>query len=152
MMSRPMFKKAYKTNVKSTFSISGVVLCALAWCHASVFAAQGPSENNLGISSTWPWTQVVTKFSQDIPRWTQVASNSSQYSPKMNPSCPKMTPERIQVALKSSQDSFKVKASKSKVQGPGSRGGSAGPRRVCIFFRRAFRLKGVWSNQIRSQG
>ena len=63
-----MFKKAYKTYVKSTFSISYIVLCALASCHASVFAAQGPSENDLGISSTWPWTQVVTKFSHDIPK------------------------------------------------------------------------------------
>ena len=66
-----MFKKAYKTNVKSTFSISYVVLCALACCHASVFAAQGPSENDLGISRTRPWTQVVTKFSQHSPKMVQ---------------------------------------------------------------------------------
>ena len=100
-----------------------------------MFAAQGPGENDLGISSTWTWlwTKVITKFSQDIQRWTQVASNSSQYSPKMTPGCLKMAPERTQVALKSSQDSFKVKASRPKVQGPGSRRGSAGPRRVCNY-------------------
>ena len=46
-----MFKKAYKTCVKSTFSISYIVLCALASCHASVFAAQGPSENDLAFQA-----------------------------------------------------------------------------------------------------
>ena len=108
MMSMPMFKKAYKTCVKSTFSIYYVVLCALACCHASVFAAQGPSENDFGISSTLPWTQVITKIHQHSSRWPQVAPKSSQDSPKMTPGCPKMAPERTQVALKSSQDSFKV--------------------------------------------
>ena len=109
MMSMPMFKKAYKTCVKSTFSIYYVVLCALACCHASVFAAQGPSENDFGISSTLPWTQVITKIYQHSPRWPQVAPTSSQDSPKMTPGCPKMALERTQVALKSSQDGFKVK-------------------------------------------
>ena len=120
MMSKPMFKKAYETCVKSTFSTSYIVLCALASCHASVFAAQGPSENDFGISSTLPWTQVITKIHQHSSRWPQVAPKSSQYSPKMTPGCPKMAPERTQVALKSSQDSIKVKASRprSKVQGP----------------------------------
>ena len=66
-----MFKKAYKTCVKSTFSISYIVLCALASCHASVFAAQGPSENDFGISSMLPWAHVITKFSQHTPRMVQ---------------------------------------------------------------------------------
>ena len=70
-----MFKKAYKTCVKSTFSIYYVVLCALACCHASVFAAQAPSGSDFGISSTWPWTQVITKFFQD-------SSNMVQDGPK----------------------------------------------------------------------
>ena len=108
MMSKPMFKKAYKTCVKSTFSISYIVLCALASCHASVFAAQGPSENDFGVSSMLPWIQVITKIHQHSTRWPQVAPKSSQDSLKMTPGCPKMAPERTQVALKSSQDSFKV--------------------------------------------
>ena len=66
-----MFKNAFKTCVKSTISMSYAFLCALACCHASVFAAQGPSASDFGISSTWPWTQVVTKFSQDIPKMGQ---------------------------------------------------------------------------------
>ena len=69
--SKPILKKAYKTSVKSTFSISQGFMCALACCHASVFAAQGPSESDFGISSTWPWTQVVTKFFQDSPKIVQ---------------------------------------------------------------------------------
>ena len=71
MMSRSMFKKAYKTNGESTILMSCAFLRALACCHASVFAAQGPSGSDLGISSTWPWTQVVTKFSQDSPKMGQ---------------------------------------------------------------------------------
>ena len=71
MASRSMFKKAYKTYVKSTFSMSDAFLCALACCHASVFAAQAPSGSDFGISSTWPWTQVITKFFQDDPKIVQ---------------------------------------------------------------------------------
>ena len=63
-MSRSMFKKAYKTGVKSTFSMSYAFMYALACCHASVFAEQGPSGSDFGISSTWSWSQVITKFSQ----------------------------------------------------------------------------------------
>ena len=57
--SKPMFKHAYKTCVKSTNSMCCVCLCALACCHASVFAAQGPSESDVGISSTLPQFQTV---------------------------------------------------------------------------------------------
>ena len=49
-MSKPMFKKAYKTYVKSTFSISHDVMVELVYSSASDFTAQEPSENDLGIS------------------------------------------------------------------------------------------------------
>ena len=68
---RLVFKKAHKTCVKSTFSMYYVLLCALACSHASVFAAQGPRESDFCVSSTWPWTKGVTKFSQDSPKMVQ---------------------------------------------------------------------------------
>ena len=63
--------KTYKTQGKSTIPMSYVLLCALACCHASVFAAQALSESDFGISSTWPWTLVVTKFFRDSPKMVQ---------------------------------------------------------------------------------
>ena len=51
LVSKPMFKKAYKTYVKSTFSISYDVIVELVCSSASDFIAQGPSESDLGVST-----------------------------------------------------------------------------------------------------
>ena len=67
------------------------------------------------------------------PEFAQATLKTSQASPEMFQGCPKMAPKWPQVTLKSSQDKQKVKAPRCTLQGPGSRRGSAGPRRVCSF-------------------
>ena len=69
-----------------------VCTCVL---YASVFAARGPSDIDLGVSARWPWTQVafqLSKASSNIasrcpkmgPRWSQVTLKPSKPRPDMS--------------------------------------------------------------------
>ena len=128
------FKKYGFPAIFDRFCLAPISRFALVWCHASVFPRQGPSENDFGISSTLPYTQVVTKFSQHGPKMAQDGPKSTQDSPKMTPGCPKMAPEWTQVALKSSKiaSRSKLQGPRSKVQGP--EGGRRDPEKFAIQY------------------
>ena len=65
--------------------MSYAFLCALKYCHVNVFAAQGPSESDFYISSTWPW-RLGPKSSPSsptiAPRWSKMDPSSPQVLPR----------------------------------------------------------------------